>query len=206
MKHLWVLFVFISSSWAHEHSTPWIDSQNLENGLYVSVSPPWVVRKEGDFPVSIQIRNIDSKYDVVVEEIRLLGELSQEVAPRMMLRSQGDLLQRVQKAKSLFENGGAAEEQKEFVDLLSKLNREVCTTRWMVAGETDSLRIEIDVLESGKPRTIRKTVMVNKQPTLPRGGSADVAVVVGRNCEQTVVIPRSTNTLWWFAGDQHIHT
>ncbi len=206
MKHLWVLFVFISSSWAHEHSTPWIDSQNLENGLYVSVSPPWVVRKEGDFPVSIQIRNVDSKHDVVVEEIRLLGEHVQNVAPRMMLHTQGDLLQQVQVAKSLFENGGGLKEQEEFVNLLSKLNREVCNIRLMVSEETDSLQIEIDVLEDGKPRTIRKTISVNKQPPLPRGGAADVAIVVSEKCKQTVVPPRSASTLWWFAGDQHIHT
>jgi|GEM_PF-4626369 hypothetical protein len=206
MKYLWVLFIFASFSWAHEHSTPWIDGDNLENGLYISVSPPWIVRKEGDFPVSVQIRNIDSEHDVLVEEIRLLGERVLRVEPRKMLHAQGDLLQRVRGAKSLFENGGAAKEQKEFIDLLSELNREVCTVRWMVAGETDSLRIEIDVLESGKPRTIRKTVSINKQPALPRGGAADVAVSIDGVCNQTIVPTRSTTTQYWFAGDQHIHT
>ncbi len=206
MRYFWVLCVVTSFSWAHEHSTPWINPDNLDQGLYVSVSPPWVVRKEGDFPVSIQIRNIHSKYDVYVEEIRLLGNKLLQIEPKTILHAQGDLLQQVQNAKLIFENDGSEKEQKHFIDLLSKLGHEVCSARWMVPGETDTLCIEIDVLENGKLRTISKTVPVNKQPPLPRGGSADVAIVIDGNCEQTVVPPRSTNTLWWFAGDQHIHT
>jgi len=198
--------MFAVSSWAHEHSTPWIDSDNLEQGLYASVSPPWIVRKEGDFPVAIQVRNINAEHDVFVEAIRLLGDAPQHIEPRKMLHSQGDLLQQVQAAKSLFENGGAVKEQKMFVDLLSRLGREVCSVRWMVSGETDTLRVEIDVLENGKPRTIRKAIAVNKQPPLPGGGSADVAIVVNGKCEQTIVPPRNSSTQYWFAGDQHIHT
>jgi hypothetical protein len=191
---------------AHEHSSPWIDSKNLEHGLYVSLSPPWIVRKEGDFPISIQIRNISSEHDVFVTKIRVLGDHPDQIEPRKMLHAQGDLLQRVHSAKGKFENGGAVKEQKAFVELLSKLGHEVCSVRWMVPSETDTIHVEIDVVEGGKPRTIRKSIPVNKQPPLPKGGPADAAIVVDEWCEQAVVSPRSTNTMYWFAGDQHIHT
>ena len=206
MKYIWVLFIIVGFSWAHEHSTPWIESENIEQGLYISVSPPWVVRKEGDYPISIQIRNISAKHDVLVSEIRLITDEPKRVAPRKTLRAQGDLLQQVQIAKTNFENGGSVSDQKKFIDLVAKLGREVCSARWMVPSEIDMLHIEIDVLENEIPRTIRKNVKVNKQQPLPRGGFADVAVVVDGNCEQTIVAPRNTNTMWWFAGDQHIHT
>ncbi len=206
MKYIWVLFIITGFSWAHEHSTPWIESENLEQGLYVSVSPPWVVRKDGDFPISIQVRNISAKHDVFVKEIRLKGDEQQQVEPRKMLQTQGDLLKHVQIAKANFENGGSVIEQKEFIDLVAKLGREVCSARWLVSGEIDTLHIEIDILENRIPRTIRKSVEVNKQPPLPRGGAADAAVAINGKCEQTVVAPRNANTLWWFAGDQHIHT
>jgi hypothetical protein len=164
------------------------------------------VRKEGDYPISIQIRNISAKHDVLVSEIRLITDEPKRVAPRKTLRAQGDLLQQVQIAKTNFENGGSVSDQKKFIDLVAKLGREVCSARWMVPSEIDMLHIEIDVLENEIPRTIRKNVKVNKQQPLPRGGFADVAVVVDGNCEQTIVAPRNTNTMWWFAGDQHIHT
>jgi hypothetical protein len=206
MKFIWFSLLLTSLSLAHEHSTPWIDSGNLEQGLYISVSPPWAVRNNGDFPVSIQIRNIDSTHDVYVEAIRLLGKTTQQIEPRKMLHSQGDLLQQVQTAKMLFENGGNDKNQKEFVGLLAKLGHVTCVARWMVPSKADTVTIEIDILENGKPRTIQKSVRVNKQPPLPRGGIADVAIAVDKTCIQTIVSPRNTSTRYWFAGDQHIHT
>ncbi len=193
-------------AWTHEHSTPWIDSGNLEQGLYVSVKPPWIVRNEGGFPVSIQVRNIDSQQDIFVSEIRILGNNPIQIEPRKMLHTQGDLLQQVQTAKSVFENGGTIKKQKEFVDLLSKLGHEVCTFRWMAPSRTEIVQVEIDVLEGEKPRTIRKSVFVNNRPPLPNGGLVDAAIVVDEGCEQTVISPRNTNTKYWFVGDQHIHT
>jgi len=206
MRILLVILCIVQFSWAHDHSTPWIESKNLEQGLYVSVSPPWIVRNEDDFPVSIQIRNIDGKDDVFIEEIRLLGDKTQQINPRKLLHAQGILLQQVQNAKSLFENGGALKEQKKFIELLSKLNREVCSTHLIVSSGTEVINIEIDIIEGGKQRTIRKNVSVNKQPPLPKGGSADVAIVNEESCEYTIIPPRDANNMWWFAGDQHIHT
>ncbi len=200
------VYIFTCSAWAHEHSTPWIDSDNLEQGLYVSVSPPWTVRKDEDFPISIQIRNINSEHDILVSEIRLLGDTPQRVTPKKALHAQGDLLQEVQNAKSFFENDGSVKEQKNFIDLVAKLGREVCTTAWIVPSDCEIIEVEIDVLENKNMRTVRKSVLVNKQPPLPRGGNADVAFVVDETCTQTIVSPRNTSTQYWFAGDQHIHT
>ena len=198
--------VFGSFSSGHEHTTPWINSDSLENGLYVSVSPPWVVRKDGDFPISIQIRNIDAAHDVVVKEIRLLGEIPLQVSPYKILHAQGDLLQQVQAAKLVFGDDGSVSDQKQFIDLLAKLGREVCETHWFVSGDTKHIRVEIDIIEGGKTRTLLKKIDVNKQPPLPQGGSADIAILIDDLCEQKVVHARSIHTPSWFAGDQHIHT
>ena len=58
------ILVFAGLSSAHDSTPEWVKKENLDNGMYVEVDSPWVIRKSGVFPLSVKVLNVCSKDNI----------------------------------------------------------------------------------------------------------------------------------------------
>lgn len=184
---------------AHEHTIPWLDESVLDEGLYVELRHPRVIRKAGPLDVSVFMNNLTGKGDVRVRGVRyfLPGAFDTISHPREhLLKSKRPAYRQYKTVRGELRDAAnrrdrAAVERlnAQSQSLLLSINSGTFRDRQRVAasfvpdvGGSLDLTVEIDVIQSGKPRTLRLPVRIPIQPPLPG------------------------NTASWFAGDQHLHT
>ena len=184
---------------AHEHTIPWLDESTLDGGLYVELGHPRVIRKAGPFDVSLFVNNLTGRGDVRVKGVRysLPGAFDTISHPREhRLRSRRPAYRQYKTVQGQLRGAANRRDraavkrlQAQSQSLLVSINSDTFRDRQRFAaslvpdvGGSLDLTVEIDVLQSRKLRTIRRSVRIPIQPALP-GSTAS-----------------------WFAGDQHLHT
>lgn len=186
--------------YGHQQTAPWLDESTLDRGLYIEVRHPRVIRNPRSFDVSVLVNNLMGDEPVTVREVRysLPGAFDRVAHPRSdalpskrtSYRRYKGLLQELHDAGErndvaevtrlheesrwrLFDIGLGALRDRQHVDASAIPRR----------GSSMHLTVEIDVVEAGTLRTIRRDVRIPVQPRLPTGSDDS-----------------------WFAGDQHLHT
>jgi hypothetical protein len=183
----------------HEHTAPWLDESSLDRGLYVEVRHPRVIRNPRSFDVSILLNNLLGGDAVTVREVRysLPGAFDQLAHPRrqalsskrVAYRRYKAILEEMQRAGVRSDRASVArlrnESRLRLLDIAAGAFRDrqpVDAAFIPEVGRVMNLTVEVDLVENGRPRTIRRDVAIPVQPLLPDGDGS------------------------WFAGDQHLHT
>ena len=197
------LFLFLTAGppiYGHQHTAPWLDESALDGGLYIEVRHPRVIRNPRSFDVSVLVNNLLGAERVTVQEVRysLPGAFDKVTHPRRHdLPSKRNAYRRY---KAILEQMERAGERKDRASVERLRNEGRTSLRDITAhafrdseqvdagyraevGSVMSLTVEVDVVEAGRPRTIRRDVEIPIQPPLPVGTDGS-----------------------WFAGDQHLHT
>ncbi|MDP7009718.1 MAG: PHP-associated domain-containing protein [Phycisphaerales bacterium] len=218
MKH-WCCFALIfcvSGTFAHDFTPEWLEEEHLDRGVYVSVDAPWVIRKEGAYPLSVKIVNVLNDNSLLLEQIRVVGcddpSHTREIGKR--LSSFEPEYKRALAAKVAM---GIADQTRDrvamqqahdsFSEAIGIIRQHAVITKWTISTDCIPREIEILFVEDGVGRTVRVPIETRYEPPLPRGGAPDQMITFDENCEQFAQEPRTTpTTMWWFAGDQHIHT
>ena len=192
--------LMMRSAIGHEQSPPWLDEAMFDDGLYVEVRHPRVIRQPGAFDLSVVISNLHGQGDVTVKEIRYqLPRSSRPVArrhhsvlasKRSAYRRYRVVRERLRDLATKWDRAGIkrlyGESRRLLVDISSGVFRDsqrVAASLVPRVGSTLDAMIEVDVLEAGRRRTLRRSVEIPVQPPLPTGNDDS-----------------------WFAGDQHLHT
>jgi hypothetical protein len=195
-----VLALSIGQSYGHQHTAPWLDESTLDRGLYVEVRHPRVIRNPRSFDVSVLVNNLLGDEPVTVREVRysLPGAFDRVAHPRRhelpskrsAYRRYKTILEQMERAGERRDRASVARLRNESQSSLREITAHAFRDRQGVdagyraeAGSVLNLAVEVDVVESGLPRTIRRDVEIPIQPPLPDGTDGS-----------------------WFAGDQHLHT
>lgn len=201
-KRIVVLGVVLSSAalaYGHQHTAPWLNESSLDRGLYIEVRHPRVIRDPRSFDVGVVMNNLLGEEPVTVRAVRysLPGAFDKIAHPRnQALASKSAAYLRYKAILQELHDAGDRND----VAAVTRLREE---SRWRLLdiglgalrdrqhvsasvipglGSTMSLAVEIDVVEAGKPRTIRRDISIPVEPHLPTGDGS------------------------WFSGDQHLHT
>jgi hypothetical protein len=184
----------------HQHTAPWLDESALDRGLYVEVRHPRVIRNPRAFEVSVLVNNLLGAERVSVREVRysLPGAFDRVAHPRRHdLPSKRNAYRRY---KAILEEMELAGQRRDRASVERLRNESLSVLRDIAAptfrdaqrveagyradvGGVMNVAVEVDVVEGGRLRTIRRDVAIALQPPLPVGADG-----------------------LWFAGDQHLHT
>jgi hypothetical protein len=184
----------------HQQTAPWLDESVLDRGLYVEVRHPRVIRHPRPFDVSVLVNNLMGDRPVTVREVRysLSGAFQNVPHPRNhVLWSKRESYRGYKRALEEMHDAGERKDSAAVNRLRDESRRQLLgiglgalRDRQHVdasfipkLGSSMNLAVEIDVVEDGQPRTIRRNVLIPVQPSLPTGSDGS-----------------------WFAGDQHLHT
>ena len=188
------------SVYAHEKSAPWLDETTLDGGLYVELRHPPVIRRAKPFDISVVMINLQVNGEVTVEQVRyLLPDASAPVVhPRdEVLVNKSSAHEQYKAARRRLEENGSnqdanivgelyARSRLALMDVASGTVRDrqrIDADRLPPVGSILEVTVEVDVLQAGQRRTLRRAARIPVQPPLPTGGQGS-----------------------WFAGDQHLHT
>ena len=202
---------------AHDLAPEWIKKENLENGMFVSVDSPWVIRKSGVFPLSVKVLNVCNTQEVVLHEIRVIGcdgRLSVKKTYDKQLisfESEYEIALSSQRAMAVADSQkdrvAMQEAHDAFGNAIGIIRKHAVIEKWTMSTDCIPTAIEVELIEDGTSRVIRKQIDTRFESPLPRGGAPDVVVHFDEHCEPVLSEPRaSAPAMWWFAGDQHIHT
>jgi hypothetical protein len=205
-----------SVSTAHDLTPEWIKTENLESGMYVSVDSPWVIRKNGVFPLSVKVLNVCNTKEVVLHEIRVIGcdgRSNVKTFDKLLgsFEPEYELALASQRAMVIadYQRDRVAMESAHdtFGHAIGVIRKHAVIEKWTMSTDCIPTAIEVELIEDGVHRVILKKIDTRFESPLPRGGRPDVVVHFDEHCEPVMHEPRAeTTTMWWFAGDQHIHT
>jgi hypothetical protein len=184
----------------HQHTAPWLTESSLDRGLYVEVRHPRVIRRPRSFDVTLLVNNLQGNERSEVREVRysLPGAFDEVAHPRRHLlsskrrpyRRYKTILEELRRAGDRRDGASVErlgnESRSLLLDITAGTFRDTETVDAHVIPEVGSvmtLAVELDVVEDGELRTIRRDVAIPVQPLLPDGADGS-----------------------WFAGDQHLHT
>jgi len=209
------VLVFTGLSAAHDLTPDWVKKDNLENGMYVAVDSPWVIRKSGVFPLSVKVLNVCSEDDVVLREIRVVG-CDGSVASKVYDQPLRSFLPTYATVLTARQAMVVADEQKDraamqqahnaFGEAIGKIRRQAVIAKWTMLTSCIPTAIEVELVIDGTQKIIRKPIGTKFESPLPKGGPPEMEVHFDENCKPVLSEPRSSSTMWWFSGDQHIHT
>jgi hypothetical protein len=188
------------AAYGHQRTAPWLDESSLDQGLYVDVRHPRVIRNPRSFEVSVLVNNLLGNERVAVRAVRysLPGRVD-EVArarshalpsKRTAYRRYKTNLRQMERAEQRKDVAGVERLRKESHSLLLEMTKDTFRDRQLVdpasipgVGSVMKLTVEVDVARRRGVRTISRTVDIPVEPLLPSGPDGS-----------------------WFAGDQHLHT
>lgn len=232
---VWVVSVLAlalsaATATAHETASPRRLCRDLDGGLHLEVLHPRVIREPSPFTVSVVINNLLGDSDVVVTEIRYSGTSKTartKRAVRHRLPSKREVyahcLSVEDRVETAVQHGDKAALETwlpvraRLLGLLQcgrfKDDLVVEPDALPAVGKSLRLDIAVDLVEAGRPRTIRRTVRIPVQQALPAGGPSATRLRYDTRTGRMAVAPRArgavstgTGSLQWFAGDQHVHT
>ncbi|MFQ5738286.1 MAG: hypothetical protein ACE5JX_04695 [Acidobacteriota bacterium] len=197
------IFVLLAgaSSYGHQHTAPWLNESKLDQGLYLEVRHPSVIRKPGGFDVSVVMNNLTGGGDVLVREVRYLAPdpLGAVTHPREhLLTSKRAAYRRYKETLEQLEHLGQGQDRtglETIADqnrsLLMEITADTFADRQSIpagaipkaVGSSFNMSVEIDLVQNGTPRTLTEQIEIPVETPLPKGTDGS-----------------------WFAGDQHLHT
>ena len=215
---------------AHGHQPPWLDETTLDEGLFVAVQHPRVIRASGPIDVKVIVRNIAGARDVTIGAVRYLtpddrgAELHRvgQLLPTSRAAFQQYRQQR-EKMHDLLHHGdraGAEQLSLSTQSLLQELTAHVCVERYRApaeivpdeVGARFRLTVEIDVIKDGKTRAITRDVEIPIEAPLPNGTETtrpwryDLRTSAWLPGTAPGTLRGATEPAVWYAGDQHLHT
>lgn len=222
--------VLLSVARAHDHQPPWLDEAALDDGLYVVVQHPRVIRAPGPVNIKVTLRNMAGGHDVTVEAVRYIFPGN---VPAVTHRFERIVPTRQQ---TFFRYRAAVADMDEHVrrgdveavhrdarpyrNLLQELAWGAFTDGIRVpaekvakeVGSTFELAVEFAIIEDGRRRVIHRPIEIPIWSPLPDGsaGSRNWSYNVGTHALELggeVAPPRNgSDPVVWYAGDQHLHT
>ena len=209
------ILVFAGLSSAHDSTPEWVKKENLDNGMYVEVDSPWVIRKSGVFPLSVKVLNVCSKDNIVLHEIRLVS-CEERVEAKIYDKPLASFLTEYQAVHAARAAMVVADKNKDraamqrahdvFGEAIAVIRHHAVIAKWTMSTDYIPSAIEVELIVNGTPKIIRKLIDTKFESPLPQGGPPTMVVRFDENCKPILSEPRSSTTMWWFAGDQHIHT
>jgi hypothetical protein len=215
---------------AHAHTAIWLDGTAIDDGVYISVSHPRIIRNPAPFRVSVVLADLAAKGDVRVREIRWTFDDRPPLITRPALRALPDRRDAYQAYQAVErEIADAAREHDAAhmerltarrLGLLEQLADGAVVNRCMVEedlipeepGSVFRAAVEIDLVQNDRPRTIRRAFEIPIHAPLPLGRTSgprvgyDLATssfMWGDGSSPAGPDPADET---WFAGDQHLHT
>ena len=190
----------IAPVYGHQHTAPWLLESELDNGLFVEVRHPRVIRSPRPFDVSVVVNNLLAEGEVVVTGVRydlpgafdtvrhrrrhVLAEKRADY--RRYKRIQRELRGATERRDRRAVRRLRAESRSHLARIASGVFRDRQTVEASYIPEVGSrveISVEVDVVERGVPRTLRRRIEILVHPPLPAGSDGS-----------------------WFSGDQHLHT
>ncbi|MFQ5492353.1 MAG: hypothetical protein ACE5GE_16710, partial [Phycisphaerae bacterium] len=215
---------------AHDQQPPWLDEAALDNGLYVGVQRPRVIRAPGPVNIKVTLRNIAGARDLTVESVRYVfpGKVPADIhriARIAPTRRQTFLLYKAAAADMndharLGDAEAVHRHTRPYRNLLQELASGALTDSLRVpaekipreAGSTFEMTIEVEVIEDGLRRVIRRPIEIPIQSPLPDGQAAarnwsyDVRTHTVELRDGVAPPSHRADSVVWYAGDQHLHT
>ncbi len=212
----------------HQHTAVPVDQCQLENGLYIKVNAPHVIRQKDEFDVQVSIMNLNGEGDIFVHAIRYTIQNEKESAIHPVQQNlpscsteYGQYLAVDQQLRESLENHDRASATKlssEYQTLVRHLSQSRLVDRFHLAGldqykvgDSITIEFEIDITQAEKQFTLHRDISVPVRSPLPDGQTEkaryrfDIATGTIEH-DQSTSSPRINRTDLWFAGDQHLHT
>ncbi len=217
-------------AFAHVHTAAWLDEDAIDQGVYVSVAHPRVIREPASFPLAVVISNLAAGDDVLVHEVRWTIGDSRTVISHKAARSLHDHREVFRRYRELDEKMTMAAGERDSMEmehltslsrsLLERLAEDVFIDRCMVqedlipsgAGASLKCAVDVDLLQAGKRHTVRRELEIAINASLPTGIAAasrvqyNVATSSFHEATSEPIHVREPSQDAWFAGDQHLHT
>ncbi len=215
----------------HDGEPEWLDGTQVDQGIYVKIHHPRVIRNLRSFKVGLAVCNVDGDRDAIVREIRCdLGADRGPVVrrPDHALPSRRSAYHEYKTVRKALEQLSEAGDRD--VERIEGLVRRRVDSMFQVAqgGFVDAydvdqdwvdaeaisyrMTIEIDVEQAGVIRTLRKPVVIPLQDPLPNGTGPMRRVHYSASTGSWWVLPTEPGDelpgsgSQWYAGDQHLHT
>jgi len=210
---------------AHNQEPAWLNPEALDDGLYIAVRHPAMLRSLHPFDIHLLITNVNGDSDVTVRAVRYLGATGVDAQTRRFDYRLDTKRQWFQEYHSVHERlealtGPAASElgaplRTRRAELLVQMSAGTLSDRYTVdpaLSRSDSVRVavEIDLDQDAGSRTIRKVVDIPIYASLPDGsGTKETLRYDAETGAMTrtadLAAPAGSGDLW-YAGDQHLHT
>jgi hypothetical protein len=225
-----LLFCSAVPALAHRHTGTWLDESAIDEGVYVSVAHPRIIRNRVPFRLSVVIGNLATDDEIVIEETRwAVGD-----PPTVKVRPAGRSLPghretfRQYRAVEAEIIAAAEEHDPTRMERLTlrcgrllrrladgALVHECIVEKDLIPREPGSVlqcAVEIDVRQAGRRRTIRRAFEIPIHAPLPSGRTAQPRLryhaATSSFTPDGVPPPAGREPVEgaWFAGDQHLHT
>ncbi|MAF67203.1 MAG: hypothetical protein CMJ84_16290 [Planctomycetes bacterium] len=214
---------------AHDHDPGWLDGTRLDQGVYVGIHHPRVIRELHSFSYGLVVTNVDGALDTHVREVRYHARADggPEVRrPDHRLETRREAYAEYKTARKNLEGAAAAGDPARTEESLrrrAEAMTEVAEDSYSDSFDVEEawvdmdavsyrITVEIDLVRNGVTRTLRKPIVIPIQPPLPDGVgpmrrvSWDALTGVSRPLPHVPGDAQLGGGLFWRAGDQHLHT
>ncbi|UCC30137.1 MAG: CehA/McbA family metallohydrolase [Phycisphaerales bacterium] len=219
-----------SAALAHEYHPEWVEPDALDQGVYVDVQHPRVIRERGPVEIKVTVRNVATSSDLTIDSVRYTDVRDGRTTLHRVqgkLPTTADTYQRYHAARSdmrvaygLADVDGVERLARRLSALLGELSGSVFVDRYHIGADEipartgDALRIviEVNLIQNGTHRTLQRLAEIAFQPPLPHGReparvwSFDVATGLLQPSPTPGASARRPEAPMWYAGDQHLHT
>jgi hypothetical protein len=214
---------------AHDHDPGWLDGTQLDQGVYVMVHHPRVIRNLRAFSCGLVVNNVDGAGDALVREVRYhLGADGGPIVrrPGHALPTRREAYAEYKAARKGLESASAGGDPARIEELLRRRAEamfEVVEGTFVDSFDVDEawvdpdavsyrMTVEIDLVQNGLPRTLRKSIVIPIHPPLPDGTGPMRPVAYDALTGVLRPLPRQPGDAQlgggspWYTGDQHLHT
>ena len=226
--------IFIASaptgSVAHESTSPRLRPESLDQGIHVEVRHPRVIRNRSPLTISVVVENMLGDDEVTVKQVRYrMGpKASGSIrTPDHRLPTKRNAYLKYLSVEADLESASRAGDRvpiesliPDRTRLLALMHRDsfidsftIKPDAFPVVGEPLTVYVDVDLVQDGGVRTVKRTINIPVQAPLPTGSPSLSRMRYDASSGALEVLPdrRPSGTDesgvgQWFAGDQHLHT
>jgi hypothetical protein len=216
---------------AHEHTAPWVDESTHEQGVYVHVDAPHVLRTMQPFALRVQVQNIAGDADLTVNAIRIrpmYTDAARTYAVNQVLPTLRDHYLAYEAAHHEMHAAADAAPRDAIMKLMDQARTQLQAIRSEPAVRITQAvdpadlpvilrayhaQVMIDLqFTNGAKHTLVREVVVPFEAPLPRGATPPTAHLEFDAVTRSWRIGESSGRgsigagRTWFSGDQHLHT
>jgi hypothetical protein len=214
---------------AHDHDPEWLDGTQFDQGVYVKIHHPRVIRELSSFGGGLVVSNVDGESDALVREVRYhLGSASGPLVrrPDHALATRRTAYAEYKSVRKALEGAAGGRDPVRAEELVRRRTVsmfEVAEGAFVDRFDVDDawvdpdavsyrMTVEIDLVQNGVARTLRKPVVIPIQPPLPNGTGSMRRVAYDALTGVSRALPHQPGDAQlgggsaWYAGDQHLHT